>query len=132
VVVVRFFRNSVIGVVACLTLGIFLFNGVSFAQIEEETAKTYEEIAGEYEFTYEGQTEVLIFFVKDGVLMGKSYDDDEEVPLEPVEGEELKFEATTNQGQFYELTFSRDEKGKITKCLLMTGGIEIEGTKVEK
>jgi hypothetical protein len=130
--VARLLKNSVISVVACLILGIFICNDVSFAQKEADTAKIYEEIAGDYEFTYEGQTEVLIFFVKDGVLMGKSYNDDEEVPLEPVEGEELKFEATNNQGQLYNLAFSRDEKGKITKCLLMTMGIEIEGTKVEK
>lgn len=129
---VRLLKNSVIGIIACLILGIFFCNGVSFAQKSADTTKIYEEIAGDYEFTYEGQTEILIFFVKDGVLMGKSYDDDEEVPLDPVEGEELKFEATNNQGQFYELTFSRDENGKITKCLLMTMGMEIEGTKVEK
>jgi hypothetical protein len=116
----------------CLTLGIFICNVASFAQKDTDTAKLYTEIAGEYEFIVEGQTAVLIFFVKDGVLMGKSDDSDEEVPMEPVEGEELSFEATNNEGQFYELTFSRDENGKITKCLVLTMGMEVEGTKIEK
>lgn len=128
----KFLKNGTIGFIACLILGILVLNVASFAQKNTAATKLYAEIAGDYEFMYEGQTIVLIFFVKDGVLMGKGYDDDEEVPLEPVEGEELKFEATNNQGQFYEITFSPDESGKITKCLLVSMGIEVEGTKMEK
>jgi hypothetical protein len=130
--VARFFRNSMTSVIVCLVLGIFICNVALFAQKDTDTAKLYAEIAGDYEFMVEGQTDVLIFFVKDGVLMGKSDDDDEEVPLEPVEGKELSFEATNSEGQFYELTFSRDESGKITKCLVVTMGFEVEGTKIKK
>ncbi len=132
VVLARMFKNSMTSVMALLALGIFICHVASFAQKNTETAKLYAEIAGDYEFMVEGQTTVLIFYVKDGVLMGKSDDDDEEVPLEPVEGKELGFEATNNQGQFYEITFSRDESGKITKCLIMTMGFEVEGTKIKK
>ena len=128
----RFFKNSMTSVIVCLVLGIFICNVALFAQKDTDTAKLYAEIAGDYEFMVEGQTDVLIFFVKDGVLMGKSDDDDEEVPLEPVEGKELSFEATNSEGQFYELTFSRDESGKITKCLVVTMGFEVEGTKIKK
>jgi len=130
--VARFFKNSMTSVIVCLVLGIFICNVALFAQKDTDTAKLYAEIAGDYEFMVEGQTDVLIFFVKDGVLMGKSDDDDEEVPLEPVEGKELSFEATNSEGQFYELTFSRDESGKITKCLVVTMGFEVEGTKIKK
>lgn len=129
---VRSSKNLIIGVIVCMMFGLFICNAASYAQKTEDTAKLYAEIAGDYEFAIEGQTEILIFFVKDGVLMGKSPDDDEEVPLEPVEGKELRFEATNNNGQFYELTFSRDESGKIAKCLVVTMGMEIEGVKIKK
>jgi hypothetical protein len=130
--VVRLFKNPMTSVMVCLALGIFICNVASFAQKDTDTAKLYAEIAGDYEFILEGQPAVLIFFVKDGVLMGKSDDDVEEVPLEPVEGKELGFEATNDEGQFYEITFSRDESGKITKCLVVTMGLEVEGTKIKK
>ena len=129
---VRLFKNPMTSVMVCLALGIFICNVASFAQKDTDTAKLYAEIAGDYEFILEGQPAVLIFFVKDGVLMGKSDDDVEEVPLEPVEGKELGFEATNDEGQFYEITFSRDESGKITKCLVVTMGLEVEGTKIKK
>jgi hypothetical protein len=125
-------KISIIGVIMCFLIGLFICNAASYAQKNTDTAKLYAEIAGDYEFAIEGQTDILIFFVKDGVLMGKSTDDDEEVPLEPVEGKELSFEATNSNGQFYELTFSRDESGKITKCLVVTMGMEIEGVKIKK
>jgi hypothetical protein len=115
-----------------MMLGLFICSAASYAQETADTAKLYAEIAGDYEFAVEGQTTILIFFVRDGVLMGKGSDDAEEVPLEPVEGKELSFEATNSRGQFYELTFSRDESGKITKCLIMTMGMEVEGVKIKK
>jgi hypothetical protein len=130
--VARSSKSSIIGVIVCLTLGLFICNVASYAQNTADTAKLYAEIAGDYEFAIEGQTDILIFFVKDGVLMGKGSDDAEEVPLEPVEGKELVFEATNSRGQFYELTFSRDESGKITKCLVVTMGMEVEGIKIKK
>jgi hypothetical protein len=70
--------------------------------------------------------------VEDGVLMGRDSDDDKGTALEPVEGQELTFEVTTDQGQYFKITFSRDENGKITQCLLVTMGFDIQGKKIIK
>jgi len=91
-----FLKSSITAVIVCLTLGLFICNAASYAQKTTDTAKLYAEIAGDYEFATEGQTAILIFFVKDGALMGKGSDDDEEVPLEPVEGKETKAERSQN------------------------------------
>jgi len=99
-----------------------------------DTKKLYEEIAGYYEFDSPDQTQYITFWVEDGVLKAKEEDDpnDEIVILEPIEGKELAFEVTTQDGQFIELQFSRDEEGKITKCIAITMGIEIDGVKIKK
>jgi hypothetical protein len=111
-------------------LFLFASSAVSVAQENTETEKLYTEIAGEYEFEFEGQVTTIMFFVEDGVLMGKDQTEDKGTVLEPVEGQELDFEVTTEEGQFFEISFSRDEDGKITKCLLKTMGMEIEGMKI--
>jgi hypothetical protein len=122
----------VLSVVASLTLLLFICNAASFAQENTDAEKLYAEITGDYEFEYEGQTSVITFFVKDGVLMGRDSESDPGTPLEPVEGKVLEFEATAQDGQFIEIMFSRDESDKITKCLLVTKGMEIEGEKIKK
>lgn len=76
--------------------------------------------------------DTITFYVEDGVLMGRDADDDKGTALEPVEGKELAFEVTTDEGQYIEMTFSRDENGKITECMLMTMGMEIKGVKINK
>jgi hypothetical protein len=128
----KIFNLHVLCVISSLTLVLFIFNAASFAQEKTDTEKLYAEIAGDYEFEFEGQVDVLTFFVKDGVLMGRDSDDDEGTPLEPVEGKELGFEATSEEGQIFEITFSRDENGKITQCLLVATGMEIKGVKIKK
>ncbi len=127
----KLFNLHVLCVISTLTLVLFVCNTASFAQEKTDTQKLYEEIAGDYEFEYEGQVEIITFFVQDGVLMGKDSTDDEGTPLEPVEGQELAFEVTTDEGQFFEITFSRDEDGKITQCLLVTMGLELQGKKIK-
>ena len=99
-----------------------------------DTKKLYEEIAGDYEFETPDQTLCVTFWVEDGVLKAKEENDpdDDIVILEPIEGKELAFEVTTPDGQVIELQFSRDEEGKITKCVLITMGIEIDGVKIKK
>ena len=110
----------------------FFCQALSFPQEKTDTQKLYAEIAGDYEFEYEGQADVITFFVEDGVLMGKDSDDDRGTALEPVEGQELVFEVTTDEGQYFKITFSRDENGKITQCLLVTMGLELQGKKIIK
>ena len=114
----------------CFTLVLFGLNITSFAQ---DKAKLYAEIAGDYEFDLEGQITIITFLVKDGALFGTQENDQSPpTPLEPVEGKELEFEATNEGGQFYEISFSRDEDGKITKCFIITMGMEVEGVKIKK
>ena len=126
------FNHRVLSVISSLTLVFFICNAASFALNNTDTEKLYAEIAGDYEFEYEGDATIITFFVKDGVLMGRDSEYDPGTPLEPVEGKELEFEATSDDGQFFQLTFSRDESDMITKCLLVTMGMEIEGEKIKK
>ena len=68
----------------CFALVMFGLNVSSFAQ---DKAKLYAEIAGDYEYEYEGQVTVIIYSVEDGVLYG-TQEGDVEAPsrLDPVEG----------------------------------------------
>lgn len=127
----KIFNLHVLCVISSITLVLFICNAASFAQEKTDTQNLYAEIAGDYEFDFEGQVDVITFFVKDGVLMGRDSDDDEGTPLEPVEGKALGFEATSDEGQMFEITFSRDENGKITKCQLVTMGMELQGVKLK-
>jgi hypothetical protein len=128
----KMFSDPFLCFISSLTLVLFVCNAVFFGQEKTDTEKLYAEIAGDYEFEYEEQVDIITFFVEDGVLMGRDSDDDEGTPLEPVEGKELGFEATSDAGQLFEITFSRDESGMITKCLLVTMGMEIQGVKIKK
>lgn len=128
----KIFSHRILCAITSFTLVLFICNAASFAQEKTDTEKLYAEIAGDYEFEFEGQVDIITFFVEGGVLMGRDSDDDEGTPLEPVEGKELEFEATSDEGQLFEITFSRDESGKITKCLLVTMGMEIAGVKIKK
>ncbi|UCE41029.1 MAG: hypothetical protein JSV17_16565 [Candidatus Aminicenantes bacterium] len=128
----KIFKLHVLCVISTLTLALFTCYAAPFSQEKTETEKLYAEIAGDYEFEFEGQAETITFFIQEGVLMGRDSDDDKGTQLEPAEGKELGFEVTTEEGQFIEITFSRDENGKITQCLLVTMGMEIQGVKISK
>ena len=128
----KIFNYRALSVISCLALVFFICNATSFALKNADTEKLYAEIAGDYEFDFEGQMTILTFFVKDGALMGKDSESDPGTLLEPVEGKELEFKATSEDGQSFDITFSRDESGKITKCLLVTMGMEIAGVKIKK
>ncbi|UCC39208.1 MAG: hypothetical protein JSV96_15605 [Candidatus Aminicenantes bacterium] len=128
----KIFNHRILCFISSLALVLFISYGISFAQKKTDTEKLYVEIAGDYEFDVQGQVTIITFFVKDGVLLGRDSEEDEGTVLEPVEGKELGFEATGEDGQFYEITFSRDENGKITKCLLAVMGMEFEGVKIKK
>lgn len=116
-------------VFVCFALVIF---GLNISSLAQDKAKLYAEIAGDYEFNVEGQIIIIIFSVEDGALFGTSENDpDPPTPIDPVEGKELEFEATNENGDFYAFIFSRDEDGKITKCLLIAMGMEVEGVKIK-
>ena len=121
-----------LSIISSFALVFIICSFVSSAQGNTDTEKLYAEITGDYEFTFEGQSAVITFFVEEGVLMGRDSEYDPGTPLEPVEGKELEFTATADDGQFFEIKFSRDENNKITKCLLVTMGMEIPGVKVKK
>jgi hypothetical protein len=114
----------------CFALVLFGLNISSFSQ---DKAKLYAEIAGVYEYEYQGQVVTIVYSVEDGALYGNTEGNPEPPSLlEPVEGKELEFTATGDDGNLYEISFSRDEEGKITKSLLTTQGMEIVGIKIKK
>lgn len=127
----KIFNYRILSVITGLTLVLFICNAASFALKNTDTEKLYAEIAGDYEFEFEGETSIITFFVKDGVLMGRDSESDPGTALQPLEGKELDFKATAEDGQIIDVTFSRDEDDKITKCLLVTMGMEISGVKIK-
>jgi len=106
--------------------------GLNVSSFAQDKAKLYAEIAGDYEYEYEGQVTVIIYSVEDCVLYG-TQEGDLEPPsrLDPVEGKELEFETIGGDGNLYVISFSRDEDGKITRSVLATMDIEIEGVKIK-
>lgn len=121
------------GILSVFVLCLFLSSLVAAVPVFENQVDTeilYKEISGRYEFIVDGQVTIIDFHVKDGSLYGTSEGDNEEVEVSPVDLEKMSFEATDMDREFYEITFSRDEDKKITKCLILTGGMEIEGTRI--
>jgi hypothetical protein len=97
-----------------------------------DVQKLYAEIAGEYTFDMGGQTQVIVFAVKDGELWGAPVDEPQE-KLVPVKDKPLSFEVTvSSNGNFFELEFVRNDKGVIFKCVLNAQGMTIEGLKTIK
>lgn len=127
----KLFRRSILSAFVCLALMFFIINATSFAQEKKAgSKKAYDEIVGKYEFDIEGQIMVIAFWVENEKLMGGP-EGEESVEIEPVEGEELKFTATNPGGQFYEIRFVKDDKGKVTKCVIGVQGMEFEGNKIK-
>lgn len=111
----------------------FVLSGLNISTFAQDKAKLYAEIAGVYEYEYQGQITTIIYSVEDGALYGNTEGNPEPPSLlEPVEGKELEFTATSDDGNLYIISFSRDEEGQITKSLLSTQGIEVQGTKIKK
>ena len=118
-------------ILALLALMVSVFSPVLLAQQEDEALKKkYAPVLGTYEFALDAQVMVISFWVEGGVILGAP---EGETPAEitPVEGQELKFEADVD-GEYYELTFVKDESGKVTSCIMAVGGMEVEGIKLEK
>lgn len=126
----RFTKNSVTKSVICIVLLLVFSCGTAFS-LGEDLEKKYAPIVGMYEFSMEAQVMNVKFWVEDGKFWGAPPD---ETPAEivPLEGEEWKFEATADDGQYYIIEFAKDESGKFNKCTLESMGMVIEGTKIEE
>ncbi len=127
------YKKSIFGVLACLAFLLSVFGGMSFAQEKKiDTEKLYSEIAGSYEFEYQGEYMVFVITVEDGKLMIAP---EGEVPdaLQPVEDKDMTFIAFNPEGMEYQFKFARDDDGKITKCTasVPAAGIEVEGAKIK-
>jgi hypothetical protein len=93
----------------------------------EEVKKILQEIAGDYDFDFQGQPMIITLFEKDGVLYGGPTGENPEV-MQPAGDSPLKFTVSPN-GQFYELEFFRNEKKVIDRCVVKAMGMELVGTK---
>ncbi len=127
------YKKSIFGVLTCLAFLLSVFGGMSFAQEKKvDTEKLYGEIAGSFEFDYEGQYIVFEFTVEDGNLMGAP---EGEVPdvLRPVEEKDLSFVGFSPDGVEFQFNFARDDDGKITKCTIIVPdmGAEVEGVRIK-
>lgn len=119
--------------VVALLLVIGFWAGAPFAGTQEAAStKLYQEIAGKYQFGFEGEYMTIAFWEKEGKLYGapEGMEEVDYAEVTPVEIKELKFEATSNDGQYFEINFARGESGKIDKCVLISDGLEIEGTRI--
>ncbi len=124
-------------ILVCLAMVLLLALSVtSFAQEKKEITnaerqKAYKEISGEWEFDAMGEILIISFYIEDEKLLAMQEGDDEVVDMVPVEGELYSFTAEPSDGTLYELTFKKDEEGKVTLCMLAGGGMEIEGVKID-
>jgi len=98
---------------------------------DEALKKKYAPILGDYEFDMEGQVMLVTFWVENGGLWGGP-EGEEAAELTPVEGNDLKFEINTADGQYMELEFKKDESGEVVKCTVVAMGMEMEGVKIKK
>ncbi|UCE21552.1 MAG: hypothetical protein JSV46_04870 [Candidatus Aminicenantes bacterium] len=128
--------NSVGGAIVYVVCMLLVLNASSLAQEKKQekkvSARLLAEIAGNYEFEYEGQYQVFVFSVEDGKLMTAPEGEVQE-EIEPVEGEKMTFVGYAPDGREFRFAFERDDKGKISKCKVSIPamGIEVEGVKIK-
>jgi hypothetical protein len=129
-------KNFWVGVIVCVACMLLVLNLSSLAEVKIQEkgkgAKVLSEIAGNYEFEYQGEFIVFVISVEDGKLMAAPEGEVQE-ELEPVEGEELTFVGYAPDGREFRFVFKKDEEGKITICKLSVPamGIEVEGKKIK-
>jgi hypothetical protein len=126
----RFANDSAAKAVICIVLLLVFSCGTTFS-LGEDLAKKYAPIIGTYEFAMEAEVMNVKFWVEDGKFWGAPPG---ETPAEivPMEGEEWKFEATTDDGQYSLITFAKDESGKFNLCTLESMGMMLEGKRIEE
>ncbi len=120
-----------INAVAICSLLMLMFLSTAAFSLGDDAAKKYAPIVGTYEFYVEAQVMNIKFWVEEEKFWGAP---EGETPAEivPMEGEEWKFEATTDDGQYFIISFVKDESGKFNKCIIEAMGMEIEGTRIEE
>jgi hypothetical protein len=130
-------KRSPVRTTVGLFMALFMICATVFAmdlnqQENKISEKLLNEIAGNYEFEYEGQLIVFEFIVEDGNLMTAPEGEVKEA-LEVQEGKEMTFTAFTPDGMELQFTFARDEEGKITICTVSAAamGIEVEGKRIK-
>jgi hypothetical protein len=129
-------KNSLIAGVACFAFMLLILNVASFAQEKKQgkkvSAKLLAEIAGNYEFEFQGEYIVFVFSAEDGKLMCAPEGEVQE-EIEPIEGEKMTFVGYAPDGREFRFAFERDDKGKISKCKVNVPamGIEVEGVKIK-
>jgi hypothetical protein len=126
----RFVENSARRIIVCSVLMLLLSSAIAFS-LWEDIEKKYAPITGTYEFYVEAQIMNIKFWVEEDKFWGAPPG---ETPAEivPLEGEEWKFEATTDEGQYFIISFAKDESGKFNKCFVESMGMAIEGTRIEE
>lgn len=93
--------------------------------------KLLAEIAGDYDFSFQGQSLLVQFTESDGKLFGAPPGETPE-EIRPVEGKPLCFDVTlAANGDYYELQFVRNDQGVIDKCIMNAQGMIIEGYKIK-
>ena len=128
--------NSVGGAIVCVVCMLLVLNVSSLAQEKKQwekvSAKLLAEIAGNYEFEFQGEYIVFVFSVEDGKLMTAPEGEVQE-EMEPVKGEKMTFVGYAPDGREFRFAFERDEKGKISKCKVSVPamGIEAWGDKIK-
>ena len=125
-------QNSVLAVCTCLIFLLAVFSVPSVAQEEQNTEKLLKEVAGDYEFEYEGQVIVFVFSVEDGNLLGAPEGESPEI-LEALEGEEMTWFGFSPDGAEYQFKFKKNEEGEVSTCTctIPAMGIEIDGVKIK-
>ncbi len=113
-----------------LILALFIISASMFA-FDASGGGKYDALVGDFEFDFQGQIMIINFVEEDGKLMAAPEGQDA-VEIEPVEGDDMKFDVTTPEGQYYEIVFTKDESGKVNLCTLITMGMEIEGVRVKE
>jgi hypothetical protein len=89
---------------------------IGFGKKWKDAKSKYADFAGDYRFFFEGEEMLIKIYIEDGVLCGMGeYSLGE---LNPVKGNDLKFNVETEVGENWSFEFIKDDKGKIVKCEL--------------
>jgi hypothetical protein len=123
-------KKKISEVVIFNVLVLVLLSSIAFS-MGDDLAKKYAPIIGTYEFQADYQVLTVKFWVEDQKFWGAPPG---ETPAEivPLEGEDWKFEANTDSGEYFIITFAKDESGNFNRCTLENMGMEIEGKRIEE